>query len=436
MTTTRRPAIAPSPLPRPSSAAKETQPTPPVDASRKPLWRRLGGNRVFWISVGAHLLFGLVAAVLVVQNIATKRKLTFTAAPPNPNPSQRALEHKVQVAKKQNNMSAPAQPKRIVATGAAKFTLPEMPSMPSMSTDFMPGKMPGMGGTGLGFSPAGGFAGGGGGRGGPIPFFGLRNGGAGLAGTFYDLKQTRDGKPNGMAIVEQNWQNPKEEPANKQYGSEVSSFIKNGLSESSLDKFFRGPTTLYATQFFIPTMSANEAPKAFQVEGKAQPRRWIAVYRGKVIPPESGSYRFVGAGDDVLVVRFNGRVVLDAGCNGVKGPPSISGFQRTGAYRFDRMGGATPQAWQGTTFDVRADTAYSMEVVIGEWPGGEGAFCLLLEKMGAEYGKDSHGNPLLPVFKLGASEVKPGGLYMPVFAPDTSWSLWKAQPVRSLFGGN
>jgi hypothetical protein len=144
MNTTRRPPTVVSSPARPSLATKAAMPTSHNETSRKSLWRRLGGNRVFWVSVAAHLLFGLVAAVLVVQNIATKRKLTFTAAPPNPNPSQRALEHKVQVAKKQNNMSAPAQPKRIVATGLAKFTLPEMPSMPSMSKDYMPGRMAGM----------------------------------------------------------------------------------------------------------------------------------------------------------------------------------------------------------------------------------------------------------------------------------------------------
>ena len=429
-------ARAATALPR---AARESE-APQVRQAvgrRKTLWERVRGSRVLLISLAAHVVFGLVATVLVVQNITAKRKLNFTAAPPNPNPSQRALEHKVQMAKKQNTMSAPAQPKRIATTGLAKVAIPDMPAMPAASVNVMPNKMAGMGGTGAGLSLAGGVGGNGGGRGGPVPLFGMRSGGTGLAGTFYDLKQSRDGKPNGMALVDQNWQSAKEDIPNKLYGSEVTSFIKNGMSETSLDKFFRGPTTLYATQIFIPTISANEAPKAFQVEGKAQPRRWLAVYRGKVIPPESGSYRFVGAGDDVLVVRFNGRIVLDAGYNGVNALPSVSGFQRAGAYRFERMGGATAQAWQGSTFEVRAGTVYPMEVVIGEWPGGEGAFCLLLEKIGAEYNnKDSRGNPLLPIFKLGPSEVKPGGVFMPVFAADASWSVWKAQPARSLFGAN
>jgi len=402
--------------------------------ARLPLWRRLTSRRFLFISVVAHLLFGLIAAVFVVQTISAKRKLTFTSAPPNPNPSQRALEHKVQIAKKQNTMSAPAQPKRIASTALAKVSLPDMPSLPSSTTHFMPGKMSGMGGTGTGLALASGTAGTGGAAGGVVPFFGLRGSGIGLAGKFYDLKQTRDGRPTGMAISDEKWGSPKEVPANKQYGTEITSFFKNGMPETSLDRFYRGPTPLYATQIFIPTIGADEAPKAFQVEDKVKPRRWLAVYRGKVIPPESGSFRFVGSGDDVLVVRFDNRIVLDAGYNGVNALPSVSDFQRKGFYAIDQMGGATSKAWHGDTFEVRANVVYPVEIAIGEWPGGEGAFCLLLEKVGAEYRKDSKGNPILPIFKLRSSEVKPGGKFMPVFAPDTSWSVWKSQPNTQFSG--
>jgi len=43
-------------------------------------------------------------------------KLTFKGGPPSPNRSERAIEHKVQMAKKQNTMSAPAISKRIVTS--------------------------------------------------------------------------------------------------------------------------------------------------------------------------------------------------------------------------------------------------------------------------------------------------------------------------------
>lgn len=44
-----------------------------------------------------------------------------------------------------------------------------------------------------------------------------------------------------------------------------------------------------------------------------KPSRWIAIYRGKVRAPKSGTFRFVGAGDDVIAVRFNNQNVFDYG---------------------------------------------------------------------------------------------------------------------------
>src|SRR5215210_30690 len=174
---------------------QEGPPVVPAAPPKPGLWARILSNRFLFISIAAHVLFGLAAAAYVVQTIAAKRKLTFTAAPPSPNPSTRSLEHKVQMAKKQNTMSAPMQSRRITTSGLAKVSLPEMPAMPAMNTALSaPGRMAGMGGTGAGLGPSVGALGTtGGGGGGPVPFFGLRSatGGGALAGSFYDLKQDR-----------------------------------------------------------------------------------------------------------------------------------------------------------------------------------------------------------------------------------------------------
>jgi len=134
--------------------------------------RRLGGKFLV-ISIVVHLLFGLGAAYYVVQTITAKRKLTFHGGPPSPNPSQRAIEHKVQMAKKQNSMSAPPPVKRIVTTGMAKVALPDMPSMPT-SNPVAASKAVGAGGVGVGFGPSVGGASAMAGGGSSIPFFGLK----------------------------------------------------------------------------------------------------------------------------------------------------------------------------------------------------------------------------------------------------------------------
>jgi len=261
-------------------------------------WERTSGKFLF-ISIGAHVLFGVIAALLVVQHYQGARKLTFKGGPPSPNPSTRALEHKVQMAKKQSTMSAPALAKKITTTGLAKVSLPEMPAMPKLAAP--PVKMVGAGGADVSFNPGGMSASSGSGAGGAaVPFFGLREsrGGGALVGKFYDLKQLKNGTPSKLD--------------EKNYPGELGKFL-NGWNEATFANYFAGPNQLYTTQVFIPKMSANQAPVEFGLGGRVQPKMWVVHYKGTVIPTESGTFRFVGMADDVLVVRFAGKVVLDCG---------------------------------------------------------------------------------------------------------------------------
>jgi hypothetical protein len=104
-----------------------------------------------------------------------------------------------------------------------------------------------------------------------------------------------------------------EEKANRGYSETVQRFANSGFSDGTVANFFKGPDPLFTTQISIPQINADDGPKAFNLQGRVKPKRWFITYRGKVTPAESGKYRFVGAGDDVLVLRFNDNVVLDAG---------------------------------------------------------------------------------------------------------------------------
>jgi len=123
-----------------------------------------------------HLLFGGVAAIWVVSRYNASRKLTFNAGPKSPNPSERALEHRVQLQKKMESVSAPpAVPKRVLSTGVAKVTLPPMPEI--KTPESAPRTMMSAGGAGAAFGTAGATSagGGGGGNGTQINFFGIRD---------------------------------------------------------------------------------------------------------------------------------------------------------------------------------------------------------------------------------------------------------------------
>ena len=383
------------------------------------LWQRFATRRFLFVSVLVHLCFGVAATVLVVQTITAKRKLTFVSAPPSPTRSTRATEHRVQMAQKQKTMSAPAQPHRVTTLAAnAAVVLPQMPAMPALAGVITPAKMGGMGGAGFGLAAAG-APGNGGGGGGPVPFFGLRQstGGGMLVGTFVDFKQDQSGHPNSMAIAGESMSKAEEKPNDIQK-TEVGRFGNSNFNLDSLDRYYKGPNPLYTTQIFIPSMDAANGPREFGLGDKVQPRRWIIVYKATVRAPEAGRYRFVGMADDYIMVRFNHRLVLDG-----------SFFNPTGhkPNKIYRVDGTGLDELEGDQFQVQDNEPYDLELLIGEHPGGQFMAYLMLEKEGVDYAKDSHGSPILPIFKLTKSEVPKGGGNAPVFANDTSWSIWKAE---------
>ncbi len=389
-------------LPPPAAAQKK----------RRPGWKFWSGNFLF-LSIAIHFLLGLGATVFVVQRYQAARKLTFKGGPPA-NSSSRALEHKVQLAKKQNTMSQPTMAKRITTSGLAKVALPEMPALPKVAGE--PAKMSAassaaslvlnnpLTNTSV---PSGGAA---------VPFFGFKEsrGGGSLTGTFYDLKQLAKGGPSKL-------------DQDHGYPDEISKFVAGGMNASYLAKYFAGPKPLYTTQIFIPKIPADQGPGAFGLAGRVQPKMWIVHYKGNVIPPESGTFRFVGVGDDILVVRFNGGVVLDCGAM----TPSGHGpqkFYASDGLRLDPKMGWYKGLGRGEPFQINAGQSYPIDIVMGEWPGGDFKAFLLIEKDGVSYEKDSKGNPLLPIFKLAAGETTRGGTESPVFAK--VGPVWRAEQPK------
>jgi PA14 domain len=224
-----------------------------------------------------------------------------------------------------------------------------------------------------------------GGGGGGVNFFGLRDRrSGGLEGFFYDLKQTRDRKDSNVN--------------NKEYTEIIQRFAKENFRESILHDYFKAPKPIYATQIMVPDMAADEGPKAFGVEKEVEPSRWVVHYKGKVSPPVSGTYHLVGGGDDVLLVRFNGKLVLDR-----------CWYARTDwkpERNYDYGFSDIPKGFaKGDAIAVQAGQWYDLEVLIGEQPGGKVFFCLLSEKEGESYRKDSKGNPILPMFRLSSAPL-------------------------------
>ncbi|QUE49350.1 hypothetical protein KBB96_10750 [Luteolibacter ambystomatis] len=282
----------------------------------------------------------------------------------------------------------------------------------------------------------------GGGASGGVNPFGLLDPNAGaMIGTFYDMKQTdkrqsTDVTPADMVKI-------------------VREFVNDGWRENSLRKYYQAPQKLYQTRVFIPKMSADAAPAAFKCEKEVQPSRWMVLYRGSVIPPKTARYRFVGAADDILVVRFNRKTVLDHGWTSGTTPMTLSNedtravlrgekenrdlekeirrdypmkrpvtyYQYEGFAWNDAIGGLAV----GAEFEANAGSEYEMEILISEVPGGSFGALLYVEENGATYQKDPTGSPILPLFRLEGSLPTPGSKSAaPSFDPGGPvWKLGK-----------
>ena len=227
---------------------------------------------------------------------------------------------------------------------------------------------------------------------------------ASMIGILYDLKQDQARKPMNMDI-----------PA---YGRLVDEFISKGWDESVLNRYFRAARPLYTTQIFIPLISANAAPKAFEVDNIVKPMFWLIHYKGQVSAPSSGEWRFWGDGEEVCSVAVNGKNVLLANwheitCPSVKWKSPEPPGQAV----------ASSNLRAGNWIQLKAGQVVDLDVLIGERGGGVFCAFLLIEKRGETY-KKIDGHPILPVFQLAPFDTpQPASAkYGPVIA--TNGPIW------------
>lgn len=236
-----------------------------------------------------------------------------------------------------------------------------------------------------------------------------KSGGSALEGTFYDLKLTRNGAATPLA-------NPKGGIHEPLFIEAVSEFLKN-WSEAALNKYYKSPRKLYASNFYLPAAMAEYAPIAYECKEKCKPSGWIAIYRGRVKAPKTGTFRFVGTGDDFLAVRFNRKTVLEAGYRipsmWDKANPRAYHVSSAGngkAYRAEIKAGKDKKhpgydfiqvpgmtIWNnevggltaGIEFDVKEGKTYPIEIAISEIPGGLFGFVVFIqEKTGDKFPTD------------------------------------------------
>lgn len=329
----------------------------------------------FLLHVVAVLIFGTIKFVSSVL----REETVFEAAPVVP-PPQKEPEYTVNL-QQRNQSTPPPRPPAIVVNNPSELDIPALDIDVNIDSTSVYGR-------------------GGGGFGGGLQgvremtidagLFGATTAMANsLEGRLFDLKQTADGGPvPGMN--------------NGEYFKVIDRFLEN-WNERVLEKYYQAEVQLYTRQLFIPLVQASKAPEAFGAEKEIRPIHWVALYRGDWEAPFTGTMRFAGQGDNVLVVRLDGRVVLDGTLGGA--------LPRNRNTNWDPIG-RTPDPngrpmVAGKWFSVRQGQRYRMEVILAEH-GGLFACYLLAEVKGGNYLKQSDGvNPRLPVFQMGPSKLPP-----------------------------
>ena len=222
-----------------------------------------------------------------------------------------------------------------------------------------------------------------------------------LIGTLYDLKQDQKKRSK------YGWDYPKI----------IAKFLDNGWDESYLNQYYKVTDPLYATQIFVPKISAKAAPDAFGVSDFVKPRLWVVHYKGQVAAPQGGVYRFVGIADDTLAVAVNGKTVL-VGCHAGSQLPTkkIRQHPRLGP-SVRRIGKASTGDW----FEVDNGEVIDLDVIVGEFPGGNFAAFLWIEQKGRTYQKDKKGRNILPIFQTGPRYLQANKEYPKFSSKEEIW---------------
>ena len=109
-----------------------------------------------------------------------------------------------------------------------------------------------------------------------------------------------------------------------------------------------------------------------------------ASYKGTYRPTETGRFRLLGRGDDVMVVRINGKIVLDGSLDSSSNWRQNASLAKSDQATPRALFGFYPRfyAMTGDWFDLREGVETEVEVMISEVPGGKFGAYLLIEKEG------------------------------------------------------
>ena len=363
-------------------------------------WKSFGGDG-FIVSIILHAALIIFALFYVVATVRPEppEPAEFVSGAGGGSNGENANRQKHRMRPKPRDMNT--QNKITSKSTRATLTLPEMPKM-SSSMGSMGGMKAGGGSSGFGGGAGGGIGKGfGPGIGGGRAFlsaFGTKfTQTPTLKGTLFDLKRSRDGKITYCSTGNEDRGKRKAE-LHKAIGMLDNSFDMKKLGQ----RYFEAGTKLNANQVYIykdantkNIIRANAATDAFAGEDGKPPfdaPGWLVVYTGEITPPETGEYRFVGMGDDVIIVGLDKKTVFYAywpgeGHGRAIREPANANWEPKDHTKTDGRGsgrGGTIQnhLFKGSWMKLQKGKKYKICIAFGEGAGGYAGAVLGIEKKG------------------------------------------------------
>lgn len=321
----------------------------------------------FVISLAVHAAVFFVAGLLVVFTVQQKEEKKFVPPKPVDRPKMKLKKPKVKVKK----TAQPRSATRIV-TKVQKAAMPDI-QLPELS-----GMTEGLAGEIGGFEIMPDLE--------EMTVFGAgQTIGNDFVGTFYDFKRDRSGRPIPMSDY--------------QFVDAMIRFNSSGWKPSSIARYYRSPKKLYATSFMMPPIKSSMAPTAFN-EGDTVGYAWMVHYKGQLVYHDDIRFRFWGHGDDILMVRVDGKIVLNANWeDNNRGTRLIGGNWVSSATKNRQFYYGNNLAWGGDWIELKAGEPLEMEVVVGEVPGGTFCSMLTVEVEGETYENNRQSRSIFPMFK-------------------------------------
>lgn len=203
-----------------------------------------------------------------------------------------------------------------------------------------------------------------------------------FVGSFYDFERSRKGQPIPCTL--------------EAYQKTVRRFIGRDWRTGPLGRYYKVPGSLYATALIIPSTPSTTLTASFG-ENYSVGKFWMLLYKTTLVHKDGITFRFLGAGDDIMAVRVDDQIVLGAAQSHI-GKKILEGLWQPSMPESGEHCIGNCHVVVGDWITLEPNVSLKMEVLLAD-SGGQACLMLAVEEQGVEYPRNANNAPIFPAFK-------------------------------------